>query len=562
MKITKSLPREANKGEMVALDVEVYGQEKPLHIPGGEFACLSVSFLKAGENYQFYDHHDVKEALERLKDGTWCFHNAMYDIAQLQRWAKIKERPVWDTMLMELGLFGGYYETFSLDALSRRYLGKGLKKEERERFITERKMDRRLEQYAIADARATIQVMHEQEKYIQDNRLDPIWYWDIDMPAMWAVMDFEPIKVDVDAWLRLADDMQVLGELADEELGFNSGSPKVALARIKEVTGNKRIKDTNAKDTLEPLLMELVESGKTKEAEFLRKLLDARMYKKAASTYGKNWVENWVHEGGLVYPGWRITGTETGRMACREPNIQNIPARRLPQFRNLFISKYPRGRIMVSDVSQQEVRINAYFSQDRALLEAFNNDIDIHDYVQEFVDGCDNRDDAKALNFGMDYGMSEYGLAKKTGQTKKEAKAMIKTYFRKFRGVQAYMNQMRKEAVRHEKVHSSTGRPVWLNTYQKQWENNAVNGPIQSTGGDQIKKYLILKREYSKAAGIPFSSTMVHHDEGVSDVRPGETKKQKEADTAAWMDAGKYVIPGIPMKVSTKTGRSWGAKNE
>ena len=553
MKIIKSLPREAHKGELVALDVEVFGQAKPLHIPTGDFACLSISFPKAGENYQFYDHHDVKEALERIKDGTWCFHNAMYDIAQLRRWAKIKERPVWDTMLMELGLFGGYYETFSLDALSRRYLGKGLKKDERERFGEVTKMDRRLEQYAIADSRATIQVMNEQRKYVAKERLDPIWYWDIDMPAMWAVMDFEPVRVDVDAWLRLADDMQVLGELADEELGFNSGSPKVTLQKLREIIGGK-IKNTNADDTLKPLLADLLDRGKTKEAEFLQKILDARMYKKAASTYGKNWVENWVHEGGLVYPGWRITGTETGRMACRQPNVQNIPYRRLPQFRNLFISRHKRGRLMVSDVSQQEVRINAYFSKDRGLLEAFEKDEDIHQWVADALDV--DRPKGKDLNLGMSYGMTEHGLAKRTGQTKKEAKMMLSKYFRRFRGVRAYINQKRAEAIRYEKVHTATGRPLWMNTYQRQWENNAINAPIQGTAADHTKLALVLMREYSKGK---FRATMAIHDELVNDLKPGEAKEQREIALAAWIDAGKRIVPGVPMKVDIKTGRDWGA---
>lgn len=555
MKIIKGLPREAKEGELVALDVEVFGQTKPLHLPTGDFACLSISFPKAGENYQFYDHHDIKEALERVDKGTWIFHNAMYDIAQLRRWTTIEERPVWDTMLMELGLFGGYYETFSLDALSRRYLGKGLKKDERERFGEVKKMDRRLEQYAIADSRATIQVMAEQDKYIKGEGLDPIWYWDIDMPAMWAIMDFEPIKVDVDAWLRLADDMQVLGELADEELGFNSGSPKVTLVRLQEMTGRK-IKNTNAKDTLMPLLADLTDKGKTKQAAFLQKILDARMYKKAASTYGKKWVENWVHEGGLVYPGWRIVGAETGRMACREPNIQNIPARRLPQFRSLFISRHKRGRIMVSDVSQQEVRINAYFSKDPSLLEAFEKDEDIHQWVANEV-GCSRRD-GKDLNLGMSYGMSKYGLAKNTGQTLKEADAMLNKYFKRFRGVRAYINQKRAEAVRHEKVHTATGRPIWMNTYQRQWENNAINSPIQGTAADHTKLALILKRRYSAEEKVRFSGTMSIHDESVSDLKPGEAKIQKEIDEVAWVDAGKRIVPGIPIKVDIKTGKDWG----
>jgi DNA polymerase-1 len=562
MQFTKGLPREAKPGEYVALDIEIFGQQEPLHKPTGEFACLSVAFQN-GDKYQLYDKHDLPECMKRLKHAMIVMQNAQYDLRQLARWCTIPEQPLWDTMIMEQGLYGGYFETFSLDALALRYLGTVLEKEERRRFSDVTKMDGKLEQYAIKDAWATIEVMSKQQEYLTDNDIDPVWYWEIDMPMIWTIMDFQPIYVDVDGWMKMAQEFQQIALKRQEELGFNvqGGDVKDRINAVLKGTGISQVKDTNAKFTLEPLMDKLRDGRHTDALEFLQAILDVRMYRKAASTYGVRWIEKHVDEGGLVVPDWKIVGAETGRMACREPNIQNIPARRLPEYRYLFKSQHKRGTIMVSDVAQQEPRITAYFSKDANLLKAFQDGIDIHQWVADEV-GCERNPTGKAINLGLTYGLSEYGLARNAGIPVSEAKKHISVYFRRFRGVRAYINKMRAEALRTEKVFSATGRPVWMNIYQSQWQNNAINNPIQSTAADHTKLAVVKMRQYCKSAGLPFNTNMIIHDEAVSDNRVGEVTKLRKLTEQAWIDAGEFCIPGIPMKVDIKSGSSWGVKQD
>jgi DNA polymerase-1 len=558
MKIIKGLPRPAEKDELVALDVEIFRQEEPLHIPTGDFACLSIAFPKRGEQYMITDHHDVKETLERVDKGVWVMHNALYDISQLRRWATIKDRKIWDTMLMEHALFGGYFETFSLDALALRYLGVAMDKDIRMSFKDSTKMNGPLEQYAIRDARYTVEIAKLQDQYLIDNDINPKWYWDIDMPMIFAVLDFVPVKVDVDGWRDLAISFGELAEAIRDEAGFNPGSPQQAKEAINNYCDIK-VSNTNAMLTLEPLVETLKDQGKDKEASFIDMILRYRMYKRASSAYGLNWIEKHIHEGNLVYPGWLITGTETGRMACREPNLQNIPARKLPEYRYLFISQHKRGRIMVSDVSQQEPRITAHFSKDSSLMEAFEKDEDIHQWVADII--SENRDRGKALNLGMTYGLTKYGLAKRLGITEKQAEQIIRKYFTRFRGVKRYVTSKRKRGLREGKVYSAYGRPIWLNPYQRQWENNAVNAPIQGSAADHTKLAVIYNRQMCKDKGERFCVNMVIHDEKVNDLMPGETPAQRKIAEEAWIEAGKVIVD-TPMKVDIVTGTSWGVKQD
>ena len=134
MKIIKDLPRPAKKGELVSLDLEIFQQDvAKLHRPGGHFACLSIGYLD-GTVYVVQDQKDVPAALDRIQNGYYCIQNSLYDLRQLRRWATIKPRPIWDTMLVEQDLFGGWYSRFDLPNLTRRWLREQLPKGVREQF--------------------------------------------------------------------------------------------------------------------------------------------------------------------------------------------------------------------------------------------------------------------------------------------------------------------------------------------------------------------------------------------------------------------------------------------
>ena len=553
MNFTKKLPRAAKPGEFVGIDIEIFEQEEPIHIPTGRFACLSIVFENK-DRYMLTDPKDVKPSLERLGDGIWCMHNALYDLGQLRRFGlDWYHWDMWDTMIVERDLFGGYYDSFSLDALCRRWLGFGLTKDVRADFSTATRMTKKMEQYAIKDGDVTVQIAKLQEEWASERDWHLRWYHEIDKPAIWAVLDMPPAHINVDGWHKMADRFGKLGEEIEGELGINTYSTKQVKRAIYETTG-RRLTSTNAKIVLEPLLTEL--SGES--AELVSGILDARRYRKASNTYGHLWPERWASDNGLVYPSWRVVGTETGRMACRDPNLMNIPSRKLPEFRKMFTSKHNRGRIMVSDVSQQEPRCLAYFSKDKKLMEAFENKISVHKTVADAL-SCDY-DLGKAINLGLSYGLTEYGLARNAGISKAAARRYLQEYFSKFRGVKAYMATTRAEGYRNGVVYSATGRPIWLNLYSRQWQNNAPNSPIQATAADHTKLAKVLFHQACLRNNIPYPLVMSIHDELVLDIEPATTSTYRPLIKEAWLDAGEQVIPGIPMAVDIKTGSNWGVK--
>ena len=148
----KGLPREAKEGELVAIDIEMYGQDRSrLHRPHGSFACISISFGPR-ETYLVEDLPDMRRSLRRIQRGEWVLQNAAYDIRQLRAFVDIPQRPVWDTMLVEQGLFSGWYEDFALEHLARRWLNLILPKDERSNFGKRSTMTEEMRRYAARDA--------------------------------------------------------------------------------------------------------------------------------------------------------------------------------------------------------------------------------------------------------------------------------------------------------------------------------------------------------------------------------------------------------------------------
>lgn len=566
MNLIKGLPREPKPNELVGLDIELYGMdENKLHRPTGTFACLSIAYQN-GDVYQVYDLADLRESLKIVNKGKWVFHNALFDINHLRRFTTFRQRPVWDTMLVEQNLFGGYYDTFSLRDLSRRWLGTPMEKDTVKLFITETEMDDEMQTYAAMDSLNTVLCAAKQGEYADEHDLELESYWLIDEPALWAVLDLPPVKVDVKGWLALAAENEALAQKAEEGLGFNPRSPKQAKEAL-----NKVLK-TSIKDTREATLHDLLEKasgkGNKKATALLEGLIEARIYNKAAGTYGASWIEQHVEEGDLVYPNYLITQAETGRMACRSPNLQNIPQRRMPQFRNLFISSYSRGVMLVVDVIQQEPRVLAYSSKDQELIKALMNREDLHLSVARTVFGDDTitKEDprrfiGKTINLGTSYGLSAYGLAKRLDISEDKAQQFLNKYFARFRGVADWTYRQHNMAQRMGYVVTPIGRRIWINPYNRQWQNNSINAPIQGGAADMTKYALAFLHKETKLRGLPYGVCLLVHDEMVCDLPPGNTREYKAIQKEAWTEAGKQIIPGIPVEIEAYTGRSWGAKH-
>ena len=555
MSFTKGLPRPAAKDELVALDVEMFGMQKP-HRADGTFACLSVAFLN-GDVYQISQVSDIAKVLKRLADGVWVMQNALFDLRVLRRYTDVPQRYIHDTMLVEQCLFGGWYGDFSLSDLSRRWLGERMDKSVREQFNGTTALTDEMTQYAAQDALTTVRIAQKQIDYINENEDGQFsWYYEIDAPAIWAILDMPPVRVDVKAWRANIANLQNLATRLQEELGFNAYSSQQTKKQIEQSLG-RSIKNTNANDTLLPLLKRLPSDDRT--AKLVRAVLDVREARKAVETFGENWIERHVEEGDLVYPSWRVTGAETGRMSCADPNLQQVPVRKMNIFRSFFIAP-PRQYMLVADASQQEVRLAAALSRDERLLQELNDGVDLHQVTADMFSV--DRDRGKAINLGLNYGMSEYGLAEMMGISEEEAEAGIKARERRYKGLAAWQNMTVNKAQKQLKVRSLSGRPIWINPYLQYdgWKRNAINGPVQASAADHTKRALVAMHQLCEAEGIPFGVCMAVHDEIVSNVPAGMLGHYRQIATEAWGEAGAAMTNVVELPIEMASGRSWACK--
>ena len=554
MNMEKGLPREARDGELVAFDVEMYGMSAP-HRGDGTFAGMSIAYGN-GDTYLIDDQTDVGPALERISEGVWVAQNALFDLRVLRRYVTIEQRYIHDTLLVEQDLYGGWFDRFSLQNLTRRYLRYKRDKSLQTKFEHAAEMTPEMEEYSVQDAVDTVRIAELQREYIESELGGEFsWYTDIDEPAIWALLDIKPNRVDVDAWLAHIETMKEIAIQKEADLGFNVYSHAVTKKMIEAELGRK-IKSTNAKSVLEPLLARIDPQGKP--ARLIREILEVRQARKAVETYGESWIEQHV-DNGYVYPSWKITGAETGRMSCSRPNMQNIPARKMPIFRTFFPASL--GHVMqVADVSQQEPGFSAFLSKDPVLMDEIQRGVKGYDVNMEIF-GVDY-DTSKTITLGMNYGMSEYGVAAAAQISLNEAVEGIRQRERRYRVMTSWQAQQVKFARRNYHVKTVTGRRVWVNPYLVGggWERNAANGPVQGSAADHTKLAFVLNHAFCQADNMPFQVTGVIHDEMTQDVPEEEKEWYRGCMQDAWDTASERLAPRMPMRIAISEGENWGAK--
>ena len=548
--------------DIVAIDSEYFQHTGKLHRPGGKLACLTLS--SNGKKADLIeDPTQVKEALLQLKKSgtTIAMQNAHYDLQQLRTsglWPNQWEPKIHDTMLVNQALFGGLFQLNSLADLSRRWLGTYLPKDTVLDFISAEKMTPEMKRYSKKDAVVTQNVAYAQQKYVEDKfGGDFGWYWDIDLPAMWAVLEMQPIRVDVDGWLLHGQELYAEGVAIQDSLGFNVKSTN----QVKKALRSVGIKPYKTVDdpTMEKWLEKATRKGNQKQVNLITAIRRARKCRDAMSKYGDKWVEKNVEGGEWVYPSWNVTGAETGRMSCSKPNMQNIPKRGEGSiFRSFFLAT-KGGRLLVGDVQQQEPRFSAFLSRDPNLTEEIMNGTDLHQRAADLFNltGSNARDRGKAINLGLNYGMSAWGLSGRVGISQDAAEAGIQARRRHYNRYYAWQDRQVRAADRRGYVTTVSGRPLWTNEYNFGYKRNAINSPIQGSAADQIKLALGYVREQCKAASIPFCVNLVVHDEIVMDVPAGMMKTYRYILDQAWKEAGHKLMPTIPTVVDLKSGKNW-----
>jgi DNA polymerase-1 len=290
---------------------------------------------------------------------------------------------------------------------------------------------------------------------------------------------------------------------------------------------------------------------------------------KLKSTYTDRLPEQINPATGRVHTSYHQAVAATGRLSSSEPNLQNIPVRTAEgrRIRQAFIA--PEGsKLAAADYSQIELRIMAHLSADENLLRAFANGEDIHSATAAEVFGVtlknvtsDQRRSAKAINFGLIYGMSAFGLGRQLGIPRKEAQSYIDRYFTRYPGVRKYMDNTREKARDQGYVETLLGRRLYLpeirarNPQRRQYaERTAINAPMQGTAADIIKKAMIEVDRWIIESGFPLKMVMQVHDELVFEIQNDIVDSALETIRDLMTSAANL---DVPLLVDIGVGENW-----
>jgi DNA polymerase-1 len=428
--------------------------------------------------------------------------------------------------------------------------------------------------YAAEDADITLRLHRTLWPQLEAQPALERVFREIEMPLVPVLSRLERQGALVDAQL-LAKQSKELGErLLQVEASahnlaggpFNLGSPKQLQEILFERLGLPQIgkTPTGQPSTAEPVLAELAE-----QYELPRVILEYRSLSKLKSTYTDRLPEQINPSTGRVHTSYQQAVTATGRLSSTDPNLQNIPVR-TPEGRRIrqaFVA--PAGwRIVAADYSQIELRIMAHLSGDAGLIDAFAKGHDVHRATAAEVFGVGlaevsdlQRRSAKAINFGLIYGMSAFGLAKQLGVGRGEAQAYIDRYFARYPGVQAYMERVRAEAGTRGYVETIFGRRLYLPdirsrnpSVRQAAERTAINAPMQGSAADIIKRAMIRLDAWLQESDAPARMVMQVHDELVLEVRE-DALEEVGAKVRALMSGAARLQTELVVDVGT--GMNW-----
>lgn len=546
-----------------------------------ELVGIAFSY-RAGEAYYVpfpEDQEGAKAILEEFRpvfeSGTILkiAHNLKYDLSVLMNYGMEIKGPQYDTMLAHYIIEPE--QRHGMDALAEQYLnytpvsienliGKKGKNQGNMRDVPVEEVT----EYAAEDADITFQLKKLLEIDVRKNEQEKL-LMELEVPLVKVLsdMEMEGINVDVEALAVLSKELETdilaaqnnIFETAGME--FNVGSPKQlgeVLFDVMKIDDKAKKTKTGQYATGEDILLKY-----EMEHDIVKQILDFRELSKLKSTYVDALPLLINKNTGRIHTSYNQAVAATGRLSSTNPNLQNIPIRtaRGREIRKAFIPRNENFVILSADYSQIELRIMAAFSEDASMVEAFNNDVDIHATTASKVFEVDLADvtsdmrrKAKMVNFGIIYGISAFGLSQGLGISRTQAKDIIDNYFEQFPRVKAYMDECINKARENEYVETIMGRRRYLRDINSRnqtnrgfAERNAINAPIQGSAADMIKLAMINIHDWMKKEKLKSKMLLQVHDELIFDAHKDEVEllKTKVHD---------LMVNAIPLKVKLDTG--------
>ena len=578
----------ASKSKIIAIDTETTG----LDYMDADLVGVSLSYEPGKAFYIPFGHekqdvpqlkekvviNKLKPFLEKAKDKI-IGQNIKFDRNILARYGIKIDSIKNDTMMMSYVLDASATR-HNLDALSSYYLnyktstfeevaGKGVKQVTFDKVPLDLATD-----YAAEDADITLRLYETLEPKL--NAIKPLQKLieEIEIPLIEVLSDMEQNGTQLNSKILasqskdLESRIKKLEKLAYEIAGeeFNLGSTKQLREIFFEKLNYRIIKKTpgGQPSTDEKVLQELAE-----EYELPKVLLEHRTLSKLKSTYTDKLPGQISSNTGKVHTSFHQAVTTTGRLSSSDPNLQNIPIRTEDGRRIRQAFEATKGnKIISADYSQIELRVMAHLSKDEGLLEAFNQGEDIHaKTASEVFDVSleevtpDLRRNAKAINFGLIYGISAFGLGKQLGINRNLAAEYMGMYFEKYPGVKAYMESTKDFARDSGYIETLFGRRLYLrdinasNAIRRQAsERVAINAPVQGSAADIMKIAMINAHSALKKSKLKAKLTLQVHDELIVDSPKGETEKVVKLLTKSMQDA---VNLDVPLEVDIGIGNNW-----
>lgn len=573
------------KQKEFAFDTETTG----LDSHNTEIVGMSFSW-KAHEAYFVLCPPDQAEAKSIVKEFEAVFnnekiakigHNIKFDMQVLRLYEVIVRGPIYDTMVAHY--VSDTYIRHKMDVMAEAYLGytpvpiEDLigKRGPKQKTMREVPLDK-LNAYAAEDADITWQLKPVTEKLVKEVEGKKLLE-ELEFPLIYVLTDMEceGIKLDVDFLKNYSEELNTeLIQIRDDiyrHAGreFNMDSPKQLGPILFEELGieyqGKRTK-TGQYSTAEDVLSLLVEAH-----EIIACIQNYRELTKLKSTYVDALPALVNPRTGRIHTTFNQTIAATGRLSSLNPNLQNIPIRtdRGRAIRKAFIPGNEEFQILSADYSQVELRIIAHITGDEGMLEAFRKGEDIHSSTAAKVFGVDinevdreMRRKAKAVNFGLAYGQSAFGLSQTLAIPRSEANEIIRNYFEKFPGIKQYMADTVKFAQETGYIETIMGRRRYLrdinsknHTVRSQAERNAINSPIQGSAADLIKLAMLKIQSALKDGKFRSKMLLQVHDELVFDIHREEIDEVKEMV----IDLMQNAIPNleVPIEVGAGVGDNW-----
>ena len=574
------------KSSLLALDTETTG----LDYMDAKLVGISLS-VKSGEaayiplGHQEEEQLDVNVVLKKLKPileskkTKIVGQNIKFDRNILTRHGINLASFENDTMLMSYVL-NSTATRHNLDALAQYYLkyktttfedvaGKGVKQVTFDLVP----MDQAVH-YASEDADITYRLHEELKSRLAKEPVLNTLLEEVEIPLITVLSDMEQAGTLVNERVLKAQSKNFSEritkleteayELAGQE--FNLGSPKQLQEIFFEKLKYPVLQKTpgGQPSTAENVLQQLSE-----DYELPKIILEHRTLSKLKSTYTDKLPSQISPSTGRIHTSFNQTGTSTGRLSSSDPNLQNIPIRTEDGRRIRQAFEAPNGYQLISaDYSQIELRVIAHLSKDEGLLKAFKEGQDIHSSTASEVFGVDlqevepdQRRSAKAINFGLIYGISAFGLSKQLGINRNLAAEYMDIYFSRYPGVRKYMNKTKTEAKKTGYVETLYGRRLYLpeistgNAIRRQAaERVAINAPVQGTAADIMKKAMLSVNDSLKKQKIDAKLILQVHDELVVESHEKDTEKVTKILTDSMSKAAQL---SVPLEVEIGIGKNW-----